>query len=92
MAMSVEEKAFLEKLESIVESALAQKGVVSFTPEEAELLKRVAARERAWASIGALAGSAKTVMTWFGFMIGAWMAIRSGIAEWIISLIAGTAK
>lgn len=89
--MSEQEKAFLDKLEEVVEAALSQKGVVSFTPEEAELLKRVAARERAWASIGALAGSIKAILTWFGFMIGLWVAAKSGFIAWIATAL-GTAK
>lgn len=90
MVGKIDEKAFLDKLESLVEDALAHR-VIHFTAEEAELLKRVAARERAWASIGALAGSAKTVLTWFGFMIGAWLVFKAGFLDWITNAI-GTVK
>lgn len=87
MAMSEQEKAFLEKLEEVVDQALHQKGVINFTPEEAELLKRVAARERAWASIGALAGSVKAILTWFGVMIGMYMAARAGLLSWLTTAL-----
>jgi hypothetical protein len=83
MATKDDEAAFLAKLEKVVDDALQQKGVAHFTPEEGELLKRVAARERAWASIGALAGSAKTIVTWLGFMLAAWAALKAGFISWI---------
>jgi uncharacterized membrane protein len=76
------EKEFLDKLERVVDDVLAQR-VIHFTPEEARLLKRVAARERAWTAIGALAGSLKTILTWMGFMIGAWIFFKAGVLQWI---------
>lgn len=84
------ERAFFEKFEKLIESAAADQ-VLHFTPEEIKALKSVAARERAWASIGALAGSAKTILTWIGFMIAAWMAFKAGFVEWITTAI-GQAK
>lgn len=90
MATKHDETAFIDKLEKVVEDALAKR-VIEFTPEEIELLKRVAARERAWASIGALAGSIKTILTWFGVMIGLWAAAKAGFIDWIAGAL-GTVK
>ncbi len=67
----------IEKLERLIEEAFNERGI--FTKEEAELLKRVAARERGWAAIGALAGTGKTVLTYFGFFIAAWVAFKAGL-------------
>lgn len=80
-----DEQKFLSKLEALVEDKSY------FTVEEAELLKRVAARERAWASIGALAGSVRTILTWLGFMLAAWAAFRAGLIAWLADAL-GTVK
>jgi uncharacterized membrane protein len=86
--MSAEEKgpdvnaSVLNKLEELVRNALDESSA-TFTREEAEALKRVAARERAWMAVGHLAGFMKGVMTYIGFFLAAWIAIKAEILQWI---------
>jgi hypothetical protein len=77
----------LNKLEGIVLETVQEHQL--FSKDEVELLKRVIARERGWAAIGSLAGTLKTVLTWFGFMIGTWMAFKTGFLEWIANGLSG---
>lgn len=58
-----------------------------FTDEEIQALKRVAARERAWIAIGIVAGGLRTFLTYMGFFIGAWMAFKAGLADWLGGLL-----
>lgn len=74
--------AVLDKLEKLVRGALDESST-TFTPEEAEALRRVAARERAWMAVGHLAGFVKGVMTYIGFFLAAWIAIKAEILQWI---------
>ncbi len=76
------EKEALDKLDKLIEEALDQRSEF-FTKEEAMLLKKVAARERGWVAIGALAGTAKTVLTYFGFFLATWAAFKAGLISWI---------
>lgn len=57
-----------------------------FTADEIKSLKRVAARERAWNSLGILASSGKTIITYLGFMIVTYLAIKGYLVEWILSI------
>ena len=79
------DEAVVNKLEQLVQESLANKfdQSITFTKEEAEALKRVAARERAWMAIGHLAGFIKGVMTYIGFFLAAWIAIKAEILQWI---------
>lgn len=54
-----------------------------FNDEEVMALKRVAARERAWMAVGLLAGGLRTILTYVGFFIGAWMAFKAGFLDWL---------
>lgn len=54
-----------------------------FSDDEVEALKRVAARERAWIAVGFLAGSVKMVLTYIGFFLAAWAALKAGILDWL---------
>lgn len=78
------DEAVISKLEQLVQEALSNHpATFTFTREEAEALKRVAARERAWMAIGHLAGFVKGVMTYIGFFLAAWIAIKAEILQWI---------
>lgn len=76
------EQSVVEKLEQLVKDAFANHSTL-FTKEEAEALKNVAARERAWQSIGMLAGIVKSILTYLGFFIAAWVAFKAGLLQWL---------
>lgn len=80
------EARLIEKLEKMVEDAFNDH-TSPFTKEEAELLKKLAARERGWIAIGALAGTGKTILTYFGFFLATWAAFKTGLittlSEWL---------
>jgi uncharacterized membrane protein len=76
------DSAVLEKLDQLVREAFDEQSA-TFTKEEAEALKRVAARERAWMAVGHLAGFIKGVMTYIGFFLAAWIAVKAEILQWI---------
>ena len=76
------EQKVIDKLEQMVRDAMDNHSLL-FTKEEAEALKSVAARERAWHSIGLLAGMFKSILTYLGFFIAAWVSIKAGLLEWL---------
>lgn len=75
------EKAALKKLEEL--------GAKLFTEEEYIAVKRIIARERAWMSVGFLAGQLKNVMTVLGFIIGSFILIKGQVIQWLNSVITG---
>lgn len=76
------DKSALDKLEELLSR---QRDF--FNDDEIAALKRVAARERAWMAIGMLAGGMRTVLTYIGFFIGAWMAFKAGLIDWLGGLL-----
>jgi intracellular sulfur oxidation DsrE/DsrF family protein len=58
-----------------------------FTDQEVKALKRVAAREMAWAGVGMIAASYKQIITYMGFFIMAWLTFKGYLVEWIISIL-----
>jgi len=59
----------------------------AFSEDEVAALKRVAARERAYEAIGEIGKSLKTILTYIGFFIGVYIAIKTGAIEWIRSVV-----
>ena len=82
------EATALQKLEELLEKHLGEP-IVIFTKEEAEALRRVAARERAWMALGTLAGSLRTILTYLGFFLGAWVAFKAGVLAWLAENLGG---
>ena len=78
----VPEKSVADKLEGLIQDALDKRPAM-FTPEEAKALRDVAARERAWQSIGLIAAMMRTILTYLGFFIGAWVAFKAGLLQWL---------
>lgn len=62
---------------------------ITFTEDEIKALKKLAAREIAWSGIGMIATSYKQIITYLGFFIVTWLAVKGYISEWIISILKG---
>lgn len=72
----------IRKLEKLLQDKNGEP-IVVFTKEEAEALRKVAAREIAWMHVGRIANSWKTILTYIGYFIGAYVAVKAGVLEWI---------
>lgn len=85
MTLTSEPKATAEAIRKLERMLQTESGepIVVFTKEEADALRRVAAREIAWMHIGRIAQSWKTILTYIGYFIGAYIAFKAGILEWI---------
>lgn len=84
---SPEEFRLLEKILSELEKIKDEQVQVSFTKEEIEALKRLAAREMAWVGVGMIASSYKQIFTYLGFFIMTWLTVKGYLSEWIIELL-----
>lgn len=91
MVTKREEYALLEKIVqelNNLKTAQDKKTLeLTFTEQEVHALKRVAAREMAWAGVGLIAASYKQIITYLGFFIMTWLVVKGYVAEWVISLL-----
>lgn len=76
----------LEKLERIIDDNNRLRG---FDDEERKILRKLIAGFRGLESLGSIAGIVKNILMWLGFMIGTFIAIRSGVIDFIIHTVQG---
>jgi len=83
--MSINNRTELTKLEEMLNKQYAY----NFDAEEVEVLKRVVNLMRGFDAFGSLAGFIQRSIVWFGAVVGAYISIKSGAAEYILSVIRG---
>ena len=91
MVTKQEEFALLEKIVTELNSLKNAQDKATlelkFNEQEVKALKRVAAREMAWAGVGLIASSYKQIITYLGFFIMTYLVVKGYVAEWVISLL-----
>jgi len=81
-----EDRSGVEAL-SKVQKYLRENPHCPFTEDELSALQRVAAREIAWTYVGFLGARYKTILTYIGFFIAAFLAVRGGAIDWIQGVV-----
>jgi len=61
----------------------------NFDDEEVEVLNRVIHLMRGFDALGSFAGFIQRTITWVGIVVGAFIAVKTGVAEYIISVVKG---
>ncbi len=56
---------------------------ITFTKAELVALKEMAARDVALVQLGKMAKTGKTILTYIGFFLAAWLAFKAGLADFI---------
>lgn len=77
-----EDARLLEKLKSVVE----ENGSISFTASEVKIVKKMIKIFIAFEALGELGNLLKTVLLWIGAIIGSWLAIKTGMVNWLGSV------
>lgn len=82
------EKRLLEALDR-AENEPADGNIVVFTEAQAQALVEVAKWWIALRGVSMIGGALGSAVKWFAFIIGAWIAFRSGFIDWIAANIGG---
>lgn len=77
------ELAAIEKLETLIN----EHQLILFDEHEAEALRKFAKFMIALETLGSAGIILKNVLSWLGFMIAAYLAVKAGLVEWILGLI-----
>lgn len=80
--MSIENEA-LHKLNELLE----RHQITIFTEQEAQALKQVAIAWQGFEALGRIGSVVKSVLTWVGWAIAAYLAFKAGAVEWIRSIV-----
>ena len=82
--MTDNEKVTLER--EVVEKLIRKIGaddVIIFNHDEAAALQSIAQLWLGWQSVGRFASGVKSFLTYIGWVVAFWIAIRNGLLDWI---------
>ncbi len=79
------ERTAIEKIQHMID----ERGESLFTTEEADALRKFAKFMLALATLGSVGSAIKSIIVWLGVIIGGYMALKNGLAEWILAVIQG---
>lgn len=68
-------------------SKIGDDDVVIFNKEEADALREVAEFWLGWKAVGRFMGGVKKVLTFIGWAIAFWLALKAGAADWVRSVV-----
>ena len=85
MSLNSDTKATLDKFEQFLDDqGTGKKKLTDFTEDDVTVLKRVIKIVKGLEAFGSLADFVKSTIIWFGVIVGAFIAMKNGLIEFII--------